>query len=187
MTEAAEPIAQFTYTLTWQDALTYERLPREMSQMQTITFYLWLAIAGALLVALPEELVGAINTPRFWLTGAILVIMQYGIFFLARGIMRLNRARFRYPAPVEVVLSQWPDRLALVENGKPRTIGFDEIAVLLPAARHLFMAVPGDMVIVPATAFATPDGVAELAASIDAYMRDRRGEASPVDLPPPNA
>ena len=55
MTDA--PLAVYRYRLDWQDGLAYERLHRQMTGLQTITFYLWLLLAGCLLIALPPELV----------------------------------------------------------------------------------------------------------------------------------
>ena len=69
-----EPLATYRYTLTWRDALAYERLPRAMPLLWQITLYIWLAIAVVLLVALPPEVVGEYNTSRFWLTGAAMIV-----------------------------------------------------------------------------------------------------------------
>ena len=176
MTDA--PIATYRYTLTWQDALAYERLPREMPGLQKITLYIWLGIAGILLVALPPEVVGDVNTPRFWLSGAALVIIQYLIFWVLRGITRLNRARYRYSAPTEIVLTQWPDHLVVEQNGKVTTVPFEDISVLLPTATHLFIATGHDLIIVPALAFPQgAAGIADLSAAIDGFMREKHATA----------
>ena len=175
MTDA--PIATYRYTLTWQDGLAYERLPREMPGLQKITLYIWLGIAGILLIALPPEVVGDVNTPRFWLSGAALLIIQYLIFWMLRSITRLNRARYRYPAPAEIGLTQWPDHLVVEQNGKTTTVPFEEIGVLLPTATHLFIAAGRDLIIVPASAFPQgAAGIADMAAAIDGFMRDKLAE-----------
>jgi hypothetical protein len=186
----ATPVAVFRYTLTWQDALAYERLPRDLPGLQKITLYIWLALAGIFLVALPPELVGEVNTPRFWLTGAALVIIQYLIFVVLRGITRLNRARYRIPAAIEAMLAQWPDRLVVERDGKVSTIPFEEIGALLPTVRHLFVAAGRELVIVPAAAFGEAAGMQELVDAIDGYMRvrlaaDSVAPADAVDLAPP--
>jgi hypothetical protein len=160
-------------TLTWQDALAYERLPKTMPGIQQATLYIWLALAGILLIALPPEFVGYVGTPRFWLTGAGLLILQYLIFRLFRAVARLNRARFRFPRPVEMEVAEEDDRLLVTTAGKRKTVPFDEISMLLPTRQHLFMAVGRDLVIVPARAFTLPDTPQALAARIDAVMRDR--------------
>jgi len=41
-----QPLATYRYTLTWQDALAYERLPRSMRGIQQATLYIWLALSG---------------------------------------------------------------------------------------------------------------------------------------------
>ena len=168
------------YTLTWQDALAYERLPKTMPGLQQATLYIWLALAGILLIALPPELVGTTGSPRFWLTGAALLVLQYAIFRLGRAVMRLNRARYRLPRPVEMELTEADDHLVVTTAGKSRTIPFDQIGMLLPAKGHLFMSVGRDLIIVPASAFPEPDGPKRLAADIDAFMREKYG-AEPAE------
>lgn len=176
---AAGPLATYRYTLTWQDALAYERLPKDLPGLQKVTFYIWLGLAGILLVALPPEVVGDVNTPRFWLSGAALVIIQYFIFWALRAITRLNRARYRYPTPSQIILTQWPDRLEVEGDGKATTVPFTEIAALLPTATHLFIAAGRDLIIVPASAFPEgPAGIADLAAAIDGFMRDKLAESA---------
>jgi hypothetical protein len=185
MLEPASPVAIFRYRLDWQDALAYERLPRDLPGLQKITLYIWLGLAGILLIALPPELVGEPNTPRFWLSGAGLVLLQYLIFVVLRGITRLNRARYRYPAAVDVAVTQWPDRLAIETNGKATTVPFEEIGALLPTAQRLFVAAGRDLVIVPVSAFGDAAGMARLVEAIDGFMRERHAEAAAVDVPPP--
>jgi hypothetical protein len=184
------PLATYRYTLTWRDALAYERLPRNMPGLQKATLYIWMAFAGLLLIALPPELVGDAGTPRFWLSGAGLLLVQYGIFVLGRAVMRLNRARFRYPAPAEIELEQEPGHLVVSEAGKRRTVPFEEIGVLLPTAHHLFIAAGRDLIIVPAEAFPSAGDMAALVADIDTFMREKyaaEAQAAPVveDEPAP--
>ena len=171
--DSSAPLAVFRYTLTWQDALAYERLPKTMPGIQQATLYIWLAIAGVLWIALPPELVGDNGTPRFWLSGVALLVLQYLIFRLARAVARLNRARHRYPAGVEMVVSQWPDRLSVERDGTTRVIAFEEIGALLPTAERLFIAAGRDLVIIPATAAGGAEGMARLVESIDGFMRQR--------------
>jgi hypothetical protein len=161
------------YTLTWQDALAYERLPKTIPGIQQATLYIWLALAGILLIALPPEVVGDTGSPRFWLTGAGLLLLQYAIFRLGRAVMRLNRARYRLPRPVEMELGEADDHLVVSTDGKPRTVPFTEIGMLLPAKGHLFMSVGRDLIIVPASAFVLPDSPQHMASRIDAFMREK--------------
>jgi hypothetical protein len=169
------------YTLTSADALAYERLPRQLTGMQRATLYLWLVIAGILLVALPPELVGTIASPRFWLTGAIFLIVQWFIYVGLRWWWQRSRAESRFPRPVEVELEQFDDRLLLTENGKARTIPFDEIGMMLPAANHLFLAAGRDLIIVPRRAFGDGAGMDELVARIDDHARARHVDATGED------
>ena len=173
-------LASYRYTLTWQDGLAYERLPRTMPGLQQATLYLWLALAGILLVALPPEIVGDTGSPRFWLAGAGLLIQQYLIFRLARAVMRLNRARYRFPRPIEVEVREADDHLVVTTDGRSRTVPFDQVGMLLPTKTHLSLAVGRDLVVIPAAAFSLPDTPLALAARIDAFMRNRLGEASPM-------
>ncbi|MDR3474186.1 MAG: hypothetical protein P4M09_21265 [Devosia sp.] len=181
---APTPVAIFRYRLDWQDALAYERLPRDLPGLQKITLYIWLGLAGILLIALPPELVGEPNTPRFWLSGAALVLLQYLIFVLLRGLTRLNRARYRYPAAIEMVLTQWPDRLLVETDGKGTTVPFEEIGALLPTAERLFIAAGGELVVVPASALGDAAGMQQLVDAIDGYMAERHARAAAVDVPP---
>ena len=182
MTDLA-PIATYRYQLTWQDALAYERLPKDLPGLQKMTLYIWLALAGLLLVALPPELAGEVNTPRFWLTGAGLVLIQYAIFWLARGVRRLNRARYRFPAAVDMVVTQWPDRLAVDRGGAETTVPFEEIGALLPTAERLFIAAGRDLVIMPVSVFGDATGMQRLVDAIDGYAREKREAEAPT--PPP--
>ncbi|HTJ55975.1 MAG TPA: hypothetical protein VL418_00225 [Devosiaceae bacterium] len=178
MTDA--PLATYRYSLNWQDALAYERLPKDLPGLQKITLYIWLALAGIFLIALPPDIAGEPNTPRFWFTGAGLVVLQYLIFFTLRAITRLNRARYRYPATVDAELSQWPERLEYREHDELKKIPFEEIGALLPTARHLFIAAGPDLVIVPVSAFGDAGRMAKLVDAIDGYMRKvREAQAAP--------
>jgi hypothetical protein len=174
-----QPLATYRYILTWQDALAYERLPRSMRGIQQATLYIWLALSGIFLITLPPELVGYAGTPRFWLTGAGLLVLQYAIFRGFRAVARLNHARYRFPRPVEMEVVEEDDHLVVTTDGKTKTVPFEEIGMLLPTRDYLFMAVGRDLVIVPARAFTLPDTPPALAARIDAFMRDRyEGEAA---------
>ena len=200
MALASTPLNTFRYTLTAADALAYERLPRKLRTPQTIMFVVWLGLGGFLLAALPPDLAGATWSPRYWATGAALVAVQYAIFVAVRGWVRHRRARFRVPAPREVTVSQWPNRLTVTELGRSRDIEFAAIGALLPTQAHLFIAAGDDLVIMPAIAFGTDRGMNELVEAIDGYMavygqdlerdEDREDDlidTSPVDPDGPNA
>jgi hypothetical protein len=174
----------YRYTLTWQDALAYERLPKELPGLQKITLYIWLGLAGLLLVALPPEVVGDENTPRFWLSGAALVLIQYLIFFVLRAIIRLNRARYRFPAPTEFVVIEEPDRLLVNQAGKATIVPFMEIRALLPTAHHLFIAAGKELIIMPMGAFSDPTAMAQLVDRIDYQARDRSDDEDPAPAAP---
>lgn len=173
--------APLRYTLTAADALAYERLPRSLTGMQRATLYLWLVLAGILLVALPPELVGTISSPRFWLTGAAFLIVQWFVYIGLRAWWQRARAQARYPAPVEVAVEPFDDHLLLTEGGRTRSIPFEEIGMMLPAASHLFMAVGRDLVIIPLTAFGDQAGMDELVGRIDAYARDHQADFADAD------
>ena len=171
MTDA--PSAVFRYTLTWQDMLAYEQLPKTMPGLQRVTLYIWLGLAGFMLELLPPDLVGEFNTPRFWVAGALLVAVQYGIFWGLRALTRVNRARYRYPRAVDVVVEQWPDRLIVENPGKTMTVAFEDIGALLPTPARLFIAAGRELVIMPAGTFGDAGGMQQLVDSIDAYMRQQ--------------
>ena len=186
MTDEA-PIATYRYTLTSADALVYERLPKELPGVPRIALYVWLGLAGFELAALPPELVGEPNAPRFWLAGAVLVLVQYGLYRIARAVTRLNRARHAYPRPADFVLTQWPDRLAVERDGGTAiTTPFAEIGALLPTAAYLFIAAGDQLVIVPATAFGAPAAMQALVEAIDAFAAEPPENAAMVDVPAAN-
>lgn len=184
-----EPLATYRYTLTWRDALAYERLPRAMPLLWQITLYIWLAIAVVLLVALPPEVVGEYNTSRFWLTGAAMIVAQYLIYRGLRAFRRWDRAMLRYPRATAVELTEWPARLLVSAADKPPTIvPFESIGVLLPTTDYLFMAVGRDLIVVPAGAFDdTAGGMEGMVSRIDGYMRLKHGEPTEIDEGAPSA
>ena len=57
---------------------------------------------------------------------------------------------------------------------------FDAIGMLLPTANHLFMAVGRDLVIVPLVAFGDAQGMSDMVAAIDGYMRRHYGQDLPA-------
>ena len=179
MTEPG-PINAYRFTLTAADALAYERLPRELPGLQKFALFVWLGLGGAALGLLPETITGSLYGVQFWLLGAVLIGVQYLIFRLVRGALRWLRARRRYPQPVDIGLEQWPDRLVLTQAGRPRTIPFQAISMLLPTPNALFAAVDKDLLIVPRRAFAEDNDIMALADAIDAHARETidRGQAS---------
>jgi hypothetical protein len=166
MTDILPPLH---YTLNWEDALAYERLPRAASRIEQIAFWIWLALAGLIAVALPPELVGATSSLRFWITALGLVVIQYTIFMLVRAGWRRSRARGRIPQPTTVELELEPGQVLVVENGKRREIPFEAIGALLPARNYLFMAAGSELVIIPAAAF-PPHGMDAMVETINAHM-----------------
>jgi len=184
MTDA--PLATYRYTLTRQDALAYENLRSELPGPQRVLFFIWLGLAGMLLAALPEEVAGPTWSLQFCAVGFALLALQYGLYVLARTVTRYIRARRRYPEPVEVSLEEHPDHLVVAENGKPRTVPFTEIGMILPTATHLFMAVGRDLVIVPQVAFGDAGGMTAMVEHIDGFMREKyaaSGKSEPAQLP----
>lgn len=180
--------APLHYTVSAEDALVYERLPREFRGAQTVLFYVWMGLAGFPLAALPESIAGPFFGWRFALCGAALLAVQYLIYRVVRDLLRRNRARFRYPKPVAATLQQAEDHLVVTEAGKRRTIPFTGISMLLPGPTHLFIAVGQDLVIVPASAFgegeAGQDAMLALTGTIDSFMADRYAAEAETDDDP---
>jgi hypothetical protein len=191
--------APLRYTLTRQDALAYENLRGEMPGPQRVLYFLWLGLAGLLLAALPEEIAGTTWSTRFFIVGTVLIGVQYLLFLGARALLRRNRARHRYPQPATAELERADDHFVVTENGKQRIVRFEDIGMLLPTAKHLFMAVGHDLVIVPMVAFSDASGMTEMVDAVDGFMREKYAvegaddedvvvtDDADLDGPPPGA
>lgn len=166
------PLATFRYTLEFADALAYERLRTRPRWTSRFAFAAWLALGVVVLAILPQSVTGPSSSLQFWGIGTLLILIQYGLYRIGRDLMRLRRASARVPDPIATELEQWPAHLVLTRNGAAQTILFSSIEALLPTPGHLFMAIPGDLVIVPARAFPGEEGIAGLADAIDTKVRE---------------
>jgi hypothetical protein len=99
------------------------------------------------------------------------------------------RARARLKRPVEVTLSEWPDRLDLVSTGMPRSIAFGDIRRAVLTRTHLFLDIDDGVVMLPRSAFPEEGAIEDLARRIDAAPHPALASATaqPVDPAPPSA
>ena len=87
-----------TFTLTHDDALAYERLPRPFRLGRTVLFLLWLAPGVAIPLLLSRWLGGFAN-PGIWALAAVGAAIQYTLAMLVLAIGELRGARCRLRRP----------------------------------------------------------------------------------------
>lgn len=172
MVPAMQPLETLAYTLTPADALAYERLPRERRGWGQVLFYIWIACAGAALVALPQEWTGDEGSIRFYLVGAALIALFWISANLMRDQFRRIRAYRLVPEPVAVQLEVWGDHIAIDRGGQQSFLAYETIAAVQRDESRVFIIGPSALVIVPRSAFADDAALAAFAADIDARSRD---------------
>lgn len=166
------PLDTLSYTLTPEDALAYERLTRERRGWGQVLFYIWIACAGAALVALPQDWTGDEGSLRFYVVGAALIALFWLSANLMRDQFRRIRAYRRVPAPIAVRLEVWGDHIAIESGGRQTVLAYETIAAVHHDEAHVFISGPSAVVIVPRSAFADSAALAAFAEGIDARSRE---------------
>mgnify|MGYP001049358372 CR=1 FL=1 len=167
-----EPLLQLTYTLTTADALAYEVLPREMVGWRKLLFFLWLGSVGAIIALLPPEWVGTEWGWQFWLVAIGLMGLAWLLAAAAMTVSRHLAARRRLPSPATVELKQWPDHLEIVTAGRQSFVAYETIAAVTTTPTHVFVTAPPQVVILPASAFASAAEMASFGEEIDRLSRE---------------
>jgi hypothetical protein len=170
--EPAQPMLRLDYQLGFADALAYESRPRELRGWRKLVFFVWIALAGAGVALLPEGWTSGEGDWRFWFYGLGFASILYGIAVVVMTFHDRLRAQRRLPRPVDVVLEQWGDHLAVTENGGMRFIAFETISTAYASVSHAIIVVENDVVIVPRRAFAEPGDMEAFAAFLDAFGAD---------------
>ena len=184
-----EPLRTTTFTLGRADALAYEQAASRLTPLGTLALLCWLGLWGAAALLVPGDWAGARLGWTFNLLVAVLVGIAYVLALLLIAIRQWWRARARLKRPVEVTLSEWPDRLDLVSVGMPRSVAFGDIRRSVLTRTHLFLDIDDGVIMLPRRAFPEEGAIEDLARRIDAAPHaalppDRR---LPVDPAPPSA
>ena len=160
---ADEPIRTITFTLTRADALAWEQANFRTRPLWALALIVWLGACGSAALLVPPDWAG----PRFdWpfniLAGAF-IAMGYVLVLLVIAVRQWRAAGRRIKRPVDVTLTEWPDRLGALGGGLPRDIGFADITDNRLTRTHLFLAHANDLLIVPRRAFPEEGSIEALA------------------------
>jgi hypothetical protein len=184
-----EPLRTTTFMLTRADALAYEQAASRLSPLGVIALVCWLGLFGATAMLIPDEWAG----PRLGLSSAILmsifVAIAYVLALLLIAVRQWWRARRRYRRPVEVTVTEWPDRLDFVGIGKLEPIPFSGVRRSLLTRTHLFLETDTDPVLLPRHAFPEEGAIEDLVRRIERAPRPEPGPdpSAPVDPAAPSA
>ena len=176
------PIRTLTYRLTPQDAYAWVSMPRPYSGTGKFLSILWLMLAGVAMGLLPESIVGADRSLRWWAIGGGLLLFQFAVLVLVFNLRLRRRARRLVPAPCDVELEEWGDHLCENRGGRTTAVPLETIASVTRAGRHVFIDAPDDVIIIPARAFedtgdmvAFAEGWDEAARDPDAFLYGAKG------------
>jgi len=185
-----EPLRTTTFTLTRADALAYEQAASRLTPLGVLALLCWLGIVGALALLIPPGWAG----PRLGLTSSfmisIFVAIAYVVALLLIAIRQWWRARRRIRRPIEVTVTEWPDRLDLVGTGRLDPVAFADVRRTILGRTHLFLDTDTDPIILPRRGFAEEGAIEDLAGRIEGMPKSAppaTAPPSPVDPEPPSA
>ncbi len=163
-----EPLRTTTFTLTRADALAYEQAAGRLTPLGTLALLCWLGLWGAAALLLPDDWAGPRLGWAFSVLVSVLVAIAYVLALLLIAIRQWWRARARLKRPVEVTLSEWPDKLDLVSVGMPREVAFGDIRRSVLTRTHLFLDADDGVIMLPRRAFKEEGAIEDLSRRIDA-------------------
>jgi hypothetical protein len=183
---STEPIRTTTYVLSAADALAYEQATGRLGTFGALILVVWLAACGSVALLIPLDWAGPRLSWSFSLLVLVLLAIGYvlALLFIARGQMR--RARKRFKRPIEMQLTEWPERLEFSGSGLPHTLKLADITSTLLTRTHLFLETPAGPTILPRRAFLEEGSIEAL----DRRIADRlkpAPESAAVDPPLPTA
>lgn len=159
------PIRTYSYTLSAEDALAWETLPREITGWGKLGYFLLIFVGGMSLALLPDT----------WTEGwriYALAVAWLALIWLGRTLVltlgNRRRARRRYPQPVAVRVEEWGDHFAIAEAGRQRFMAYETVSHWVTGKRHLFICGGKDLLIIPASVF-EPNEMAALIALLKAH------------------
>ncbi len=149
------PLRRFDYRLDRRDALAYEALPRELTGLAKLAFFLFLGSAGIWYAMLEEawDLGDRVGLRLAAIAG--LVAIHWALATLAMTLATRRRAARRIPVPVAAGLEDHGDHL-LFRVGDPaeiRPIAFETIRQVVVTAERVMVDAPPTVAIVPLAAF----------------------------------
>ena len=177
-----EPIRTTTFTLSRADALAYEQAASRLTPLGVIALLCWLGLCGAAALLIPADWAGARLSFSSSLLISLAVAIGYVVALLLIAVRQWWRSRRRYRRPLEVTVTEWPDRLDLVGTGKLDAIPFTGIRRTLLTRTHLFLDTDAEPVILPRRAFAEEGAVEALAHRIEGIPKP----PPPIPEPPPS-
>lgn len=180
-----EPIRTTTFTLSRADSLAYEQAASQLTPLGVIALICWLGLCGAAALLIPADWAGS----RFSLSSSLLVsiavALAYVVALLIIAIRQWARARRRYRRPLEVTVTEWPDRLDLVGTGTLDAVPFAGIRRTVLTRTHLFLDTDSEPVILPRRAFAEEGAVEALAHRIEGVSKIAPPAAIATGAEPP--
>ncbi|MEO6014192.1 MAG: hypothetical protein ABIQ30_11500 [Devosia sp.] len=172
---AEDPLRTTTFTLTRADALAYEQVAGHMSPLGVLALLLWLGVCGAVAWLIPADWAGPALGFSFSLLASILIAIGYVLVLIGIAARHYWRAGQRIPRPLEITLTEWPNRLSATGAGFPAEIKFTDIRESILARDNLFLVTDDGVLILPRRAF-PEDGV------IDALAARIAGRPAPVPV-----
>lgn len=185
-----EPIRTTTFTLSRANSLAYEQAASRLTPLGVIALICWLGLCGAAALLIPVDWAGSRLSLTSSLLVSIAVAIGYVVALLIISTRQWWRARRRYRRPLEVTVTEWPDRLDVVGTGTLDAVPFTGIRRSLLTRTHLFLDTDAEPVILPRRAFAEEGAVEDSARRIDGVPKpapDAPLEAPPPTEPPPAA
>lgn len=167
---AADPDAIYRYTLSAADALAWERLPRRITGLHKLGFAAVLLVGCGGFALLPHRWVEGWKYFA-WLT--MVALFAYIGTRLMFDMIALYRARLRFPAPVDVVVEDWEDRLHVKLGTKTSRIRLGDVESLARTADYVFAQTASELLILPFDAF-PPGRLERLAHRIRIAMREEQ-------------
>ena len=171
-----EPLRTTTFTLTRADALAYEQASSRLNPLATMALVLWLGLCGSAAWLLPADWAGSHFGWSFSILVSICIAIGYVLVLLVMSFRQWWRAGRRLRRPLELTLTEWPDRLEIVGGGLPRELPLLDIRESIITRTHLFLVSDSGVLMLPRNAFPEEGVIEALAARIAG-----RPVAAPVD------
>ena len=162
------PNATYRFTLTHEDALAWELLPREMSSRQMLVYIVVLILAGGALAFLPEQWTEGL---LFWVWLVWVALAAYTVSTIMHRSAARARALARFPRPTDVIVEDWDHALTVKTGGRQRHFAFETFLAVTRGKDHMFLPLGGDLVILPHRAVERADRE-EIAARIILAIRN---------------
>jgi len=175
-----EPLRTTTFMLTRADALAYEQAASRLTPFGVLALLCWLGAWGAGALFIPPEWAGARLSLSSSLLVSIFVAMAYVMALILISFRQWLRARRRLKRPVEVTVTEWPDRLDLIGVGTLDPVPFAEVRRTILNRTHLFLDTDADPVILPRRAFPEEGTIEDLAKRIEGIEKS----APPAPIEP---